>query len=147
MNARSTQQGATAVELALVLGLFTLLALAVVDLARWTLTAASLQEAARHGARVAAVCDPNDPQAISDAQARIVGLRSLAVAPTVRVQALPTGCSRASCTQVQADLRGAVLQTVSPLWPAGLPLPAATLELPRESLSSALDGRTNPLCN
>ena len=138
--------GATAVEFALVLGLLVMLLLGVMDLGRWLAASASLHEAARTGARLAVVCDLDDPQVNSRALARLVGLQALAQAPTLTVSREPAGCTSATCQRLRVNLSGAVMEGVMPWWGRGLPLPAAQVELPRESLASQLDGRNNPQC-
>jgi Flp pilus assembly protein TadG len=140
------ERGTTAVEFALCLWVMVGLMLGVVDLARWLLASASLHEAARLGARVAVVCDLQDPDVNRQMLDRIVGLPGLARAPMITVTAEPSGCSTATCKRIRVSLSGAELQGVLPWWGGGLPLPAALVELPRESLSSQLDGRNNPSC-
>lgn len=142
----TSARGASAVEMALVLLIFVNLMLAAADLARWTMATASLHEAAREGARVAVVCDPQDPQILERAVARMVALHTQAQAPTVTVQYEPSGCGVTTCSRVRVALSGARLQGMAPFWPGGMPLPAAMVELPRESLSSNLLGRSNPRC-
>lgn len=140
------QRGATAVETALVMVVLVMLMLGVVDLGRWLAAAASLHDAARLGARVAVVCDLDDPQVNSRALARLVGLNALAQTPALTVTREPAGCTSLTCQRLRVSLSGASLQGVMPWWDGGLPLPAAVVELPRESLSSQLDGRNNPQC-
>ena len=101
-------KGLAALELALLVAMV----LGMVDLGRWLAAAGSLHEAARMGARLAVVCDLDDPQVNSRALARVVGLHALAQPPTLTVAREP----------------------------------AAVVELPRESLSSQLQGRNNPSC-
>jgi hypothetical protein len=134
------------VEFALCLSVLVALVLSVVDLARWLLASASLHEAARMGARVAVVCDLQDPEVNRQTLDRIVGLPGLLRAPTITVTAEPSGCTAATCKRMSVSLSGAELQGLMPWWGGGLPLPAAMVELPRESLSSQLDGRNNPSC-
>lgn len=139
-------RGAAALEMALVMLVLVMLVLGVVDLGRWLAAAASIHEAARTGARVAVVCDLDDPQVNSQALARLVALQGLAQQPTLTVSREPAGCAASNCQRMRVSLLGAALQPVMPWWGSGLTLPAAVVELPRESLSSQLDGRNNPLC-
>lgn len=139
-------QGGAAVELALVLWVMVALVLGVMDLARWLAAAASLAEAARLGARTAVVCDLQDPQVSARALSRLVGPRAWAQPPTVTVTAEPLGCTHATCQRVRVSLQGASLSSLLPWWGGSLPLPATETELPRESLSSQLNGRNNPQC-
>ena len=148
------QRGHTAVEMALVLGLFIGLIVALVDLARWSLATAALHEGARLGARLAAVCDPYDPTVALRVEQRVAALQGPSgsgsplggVMPQVTVAYSPTGCTQANCSTVRVSLEGAAMRGVAPWWPAALALPAATVEIPRESLRSTLDGRNNPQC-
>ena len=52
----------------------------------------------------------------------------------------------ATCKRIRVNLSDAELKGLLPWWGSRLPLPAALVELPRESLSSQLDGRNNPSC-
>lgn len=140
------QRGTTALEWALVLPVLLALVLGVVDLGRWLAAAGSLHEAARLGARLAVVCDLDDPQVSSRALARVVGLKALAQPPTLSIDREPAACSLANCQRLRVSLRGAALQGVMPAWGGSLPLPTAVVELPRESLSSQVNGRNNPSC-
>lgn len=147
------ERGATAVEFALVLSLFITLTLGVVDITRWAMVAQGLQESARLGARLAAVCDLHDPavkQRVRDRIATLAGGtgRSAlsAVEPTLAVEYLPAGCDAATCTSVRVTLSGAALPGVAPWWGGDLPLPTAWIEIPREGLRSRVDGRSNPAC-
>ncbi|MFM2186045.1 MAG: TadE/TadG family type IV pilus assembly protein [Burkholderiaceae bacterium] len=143
---RWTARGVTAVEFALLLGVMVMLLLGAVDMARWLVASASLHEAARAGARMAVVCDLQDPDVAGRAVERLVALSALASAPTLSVVAEPIGCSAANCTRLRVTLSGAALNSLLPAWGGQLPLPAAHVELPRESLSSRIDGRSNPSC-
>lgn len=150
---RANERGATAVELALVLGLFITLMLGVVDITRWALMAQGLQESARLGARLAAVCDPHDPVVKQRVRERIAswtgspGRSPLEMAePALEVEYAPAGCTAATCTSVRFTLSGAALPGVAPWWGGDLPLPTAWIEIPREGLSSRVDGRSNPAC-
>jgi Flp pilus assembly pilin Flp len=145
-RAQRRQRGAAALEWALVLPLLVVLVLGVVDLGRWLAAAGSLHEAARMGARLAVVCDLDDPQVSSRALARVVGLHALAQAPVLTVSREPAGCTSSNCQRLRVSLSGAAMQGVMPAWGSSLPLPAAVVELPRESLSSQINGRNNPSC-
>lgn len=146
---KDAQQGATAVEMALVLPILTLVLLGTVDLARWAQAAQALDEAARAGARLAAVCDPGDAAVGELVQRRLrplLGAGAAASLPTVTVAYEPTGCGADTCTRVRVALSGAVLAPQAPWWPVALTLPPARVEIPREGLRSTLDGRSNPSC-
>lgn len=143
---RSYQRGVTAVETGLVFLILIAVCTATIDLARWALACSSAQEAARLGARVAAVCDPGDSAAVDGARARLIALRSLARVPDVLVSLEPAGCSATSCNTVRVSVQGGSLEGVSPWWIGPLPLPTTTIEIPREALRSTLEGRSNPAC-
>lgn len=143
---KTNLRGTTAVEFALLLWVMVALLLGSVDLARWLVAAASIREAARAGARLAVVCDLRDPDVARRAVDQLVGLASLATPPTLTVETEPASCSAAQCRRLRVSLTGASLDGLLPWWGGGLPLPSAQVELPRESLSSQLDGRSNPSC-
>lgn len=143
---RRPQEGTTAVEMALVLPILTLALLGTVDLARWAQAAQALDEAARAGARLAAVCDPGDAAVGERVQQRLRPMWGAASPPTVTLAYEPMGCGAETCTRVRVTLSGAVLAPQAPWWPVALTLPPASVEIPRESLRSTLDGRSNPSC-
>lgn len=152
---RVQSRGATAVELALVLSLLISLVLGVVDLARWTLAAEGLHEGARLGARLAAVCDVQDPVVSDRVRQRLTTLSGVddgttsamsGVMPTILLNYEPSGCNTASCTAVRVTLQGAAMPGVAPWWTGPLALPTAMVEVPRESLRSTVGGRVNAQC-
>ena len=143
---RAQQRGVTAVETGLVFLILIAACTATIDLARWTLAFSGAQEAARLGARVAAVCDPGNSTAVDGARSRLIAVRSLARVPDVLVSLEPAGCGASSCSTVRVSVQGGSIEGISPWWTGPLPLPATTIEIPREALRSTLEGRSNPAC-
>jgi hypothetical protein len=131
---RCNQAGATAVEFALVLVTFLAVTLGILDFARMLFTWSSANEAARAGARYAAVCD-------NTASAALVLAKMRAVAPQVQAANIgwdPPGCSPTSCIGVRVTITGMNYNFMSPL--AGLarvgaiPMPNFATYLTREDM-------------
>jgi hypothetical protein len=78
-----------AVELALVLPMFVSLVLVTVDVSRWVFGLAAAGEAAREGARSAAVCGPDADAAV---RRRMAPWLEGVSGGSVSVQRLPSGC-------------------------------------------------------
>lgn len=139
------QQGAAAVEFAVIGSVMILLLLAIVGFAHWIFTMEMVADATRTGARMAVVCDINDTTVRAAIQSKVPQI-SLADAQ-VSIQYLPPGCSRANCQLVRVSVAGA---TYSPWFPAGaaaFPIPPFATSLPRESLESVnTAGEANPVC-
>ena len=138
----SLQRGAAAVEFAFVAIVFFTLLIGVVEMGRVLFTWNAAAEATRYGARVAVVCDLNDTAVLTRMQRILPNL----IAENLEVEYLPEGCSISNCQQVRVSLSGLTVQTYIPLVGAVLPVPPFSTTLPRESLSSAIDGQSNPLC-
>ncbi len=139
------QQGAAAVEFAVIGSVLILLLLAIVGFAHWIFTMEMVADATRTGARMAVVCDINDTTVRTAIQNKVPQI-SLADAQ-VSIQYLPAGCSRANCQTVRVSVAGA---SYSPWFPAGaasFPIPPFATTLPRESLESVnTAGEANPVC-
>lgn len=146
MNARlpggwKAQRGVAAVEFALIAALFFTLLIGIMEMGRllWTWNAAV--EATRLGARLAVVCDKNDPVIIARMRAM---LPSYATA-TITIDYLDppnASCDVSTCKSVRVRLSAYTHQTIIPLLPLAVPLPAFQTTLPRESMSSS----GNPVC-
>jgi hypothetical protein len=132
-----SQNGLYLIEFALVSGAFFLTIFVIIDMAKvfYLLNAAS--EATRHGARVAAVCDYNDPQ-IKTSMVDRIGSANLAVGQ-IDVNYLPVGCSKASCQTITVSLTGVSISTILGF---SFNVPDFVTTLPRESMTSA----NNSIC-
>jgi len=143
-------RGATAVEFALVATVFFMLILGIADFGRWMFTLNAASEATRYGARVAVVCDVEDPAVVTRMRRLLPQLR----AEQVRVQYFtsPTAstwsptCTVETCVAVQVGLQGYTIPSIAWFLPSALPVPAFTTTMMRESLRSSIDGSANPLC-
>lgn len=143
---RQGQRGAAVVEFALVSLLLFTLVFGVIEVGRmlWIWNAAV--EATRLGARVAATCDL---VALSPVNADNVVKKRMRdrlpelTASQVVVAYLPTNCSAATCQAVRVSLSGYEHQTLIPLLPLKVTLPAFPTTLRREAMSST----GNTACN
>lgn len=133
------QKGAAAVEFALVSTVFFMVLLGTVEMGRllWTWNAAA--EATRLGARMAVVCDVNDPSIKARMQERLPALQPGDIALTY----LPAGCTDANCQSVRVSLAGYTHQPIIPFVGLSIPIAAFQTTLPREFMQSA----GNPVCN
>lgn len=123
---------------------FVTLLLAAIDFSRWIYAIDASQEAAREGARVAAVCNLNAAAISSRVQ---IAMRT-ATAGTTTVAYTPGGCCAneatclPACTGVTVTLSGYRVPRIAPFMPT-MNLPAVVTYLPRESLNST----SNPRCS
>lgn len=135
-NARR-QRGVAAVEFAIVaLLLFTLL-FGVIEMGRllWTWNAAV--EATRHGARLAAVCDQNDSRIKAAMAERLPALSASQIVITyLNPPAADNTCTAADCKAVRVSLRNVTHQTLIPLVPLNLALPAFATTQRKEFMNS-----------
>lgn len=143
----SRQNGAVAVEFALVSILFVTLLMSIIGFGYWMFTLEMVADATRAGARIAVVCDMYDPHIKAAIRSRVPQL-SL---NQIELNYLPPGCTKATCQSVQVRLSGSGLSYASwiPFLSAfQLPPFAFTTSLPRESLESTnAAGETNPVCS
>lgn len=138
------QRGAAAIEFAIVAVVFLTLLIGIAEMGRmlWTWNAAA--EATRLGARLAVVCSMDAPiikarmretlPALADANITIAYLDP----PNA-----PNTCTTATCKEVSVSLTGYTHQTIIPLVPLDVTLPAFQTTLPREYMESS----GNPICN
>ena len=133
------QAGVAAVEFALVSALFFTLLLGAMEMARllWTWNAAS--EATRLGARLAVVCDINDPSIKARMQQMLPALQP----SNVTIQYLDPGCTAATCKSVRVTLSGYTHVPIIPFVPLSIAIPPFQTTLPKEFMQSA----GNPVCN
>lgn len=140
---RHKQGGATAVEFALVLIMFLAVVLGITDFSRMLFTWNAANEAARAGARYAAVCD-------NTADAALVLAKMQAVLPQVTTATIgwdPPGCSPSTCVGVRVQITGMNYNFISPL--AGLTqvgaiaMPTFATYLTREDMRQDANSSTN----
>ena len=140
---RSKERGATAVEFALVLIMFLAVVLGITDFSRMLFTWNAANEAARAGARYAAVCD-------NTADAALVLAKMQALVPQVATATItwdPPGCSPATCIGVRVAITGMNYNFMSPL--AGLAqvgaiaMPTFATYLTREDMRQDANYATN----
>jgi Flp pilus assembly protein TadG len=131
---KRSQSGATAVEFALVLVTFLAVTLAILDFSRMLFTWSAASEAARAGARYAAVCDNTGvaPLVVSKMQALLPQIQ------TANVTWDPPGCSPTTCVGVRVTITGMNYNFMSPI--AGLarvgaiPMPNFATYVTREDM-------------
>jgi hypothetical protein len=141
---KNRQQGATVVEFALVLLVFTMFMLGLLDFARMLYTWNAANEATRAGARYAVVCD-------SGANSNLVLAKMQGLLPQVASVSVvwePVGCNPASCEGVTVSITGLNYRWISPL-PGPLvqgliPMPGFSTYLPREMMRQ--DPNSGLLC-
>lgn len=138
------QAGVAAVEFALVAALFFMLLLGAIEMSRllWTWNAAG--EATRLGARLAIVCDINDPSIKTRMRQMLPALQPA----NVTIDYLnpgnpPNTCSAATCQSVRVTLAGYTHVPIIPFVPLSIPIPPFQTTLPKEFMQSA----GNPVCN
>jgi Flp pilus assembly protein TadG len=145
---RRRSRGSMAVEFALVAAIFIFLLLGITDLGRWFFAANAASEAARLGARLAVVCSPSSYNA--GVLSRMADLYPQLVAANVSFVLGPASCddttSGSTCMTVTVRLNDLSVAPLSPFlsqFAGGLPLPAFSVTLPRESMQSS----GNSVCN
>ena len=134
----TTQSGAAAVEFALVCSVFFTLLLGAVEMGRllWTWNAAT--EATRLGARLAVVCDLNDPDIKTKMISRLPSLdTNNIVVDYLNPPAAVNTCTVATCKAVRVSLTGYEHDTIIPFLPLTLDMPAFTTTLRREHMQSS----------
>ena len=133
------QAGVAAVEFALVAALFFTILLGAIEMGRllWTWNAAG--EATRLGARLAIVCDINDPIIKSRMRQMLPALQD----GNVTIDYLDPGCTAATCKSVRVTLAGYTHVPIIPFVPLSIPIPPFQTTLPKEFMQSA----GNPVCN
>jgi len=127
------------VEFALVAALFFAIVLGAMEMARllWTWNAAG--EATRLGARLAVVCDINDPTIIARMREMLPYLQPA----NVTIAYVPNGCNPLTCQSVRVTLAGYTHVPIIPFVPLSLPIPSFQTTLPKEFMQST----GNPICN
>ena len=137
---RQRQQGAAAVEFALVAIPLLMLLFGIMQLSQMLFYWHTATEATRVGARIAAVCAPEDNTAVKAAMTAIFPLIHDA---DIQIRYLPAACNADTCEQLTVSIeKRDALQTLIPFVPLSLLLPSFSTTLPRESMRSA----ANPVC-
>ena len=125
-------RGATMVEFALALVVFLMFLFGILDFSRMLFTWVAANEAARAGARYAAVCDDTTHQAqvLAHMQALLPQIS------TINTSWAPSGCTSATCQSVTVTVTGLKFQWISPIagpgLQAGIAMPSFSTTLPRE---------------
>lgn len=137
------QQGATAVEFALIASAFFILLIGIMEVSRVLFYWNAATEATRLGARTAVVCDLN----ASAVTTNMIALFPLLTPGDIAVNYQPQGCSAASCETVTVSIvPGKNITTYIPFVPWTITMPAFSTTLPRESMQSTINGVPNPIC-
>jgi Flp pilus assembly protein TadG len=154
------QSGLATVEFAIVAGIVLTVMIAAIDISRLYFSVASLNEAARRGARVAAVCPVGDPaiaqiavfnaSGIADNSPIIAGLQPQHIdveylnadgAPV----ASPAGAGFQNIRYVRVRINGGFqMQTLIPGFSQLISVPGFATTLPRESLGIPREGEITP---
>jgi Flp pilus assembly protein TadG len=139
-----SQRGVTAVELAIVCVLFISVLLGVMEMSRllWTWNAAA--EATRLGARLAVVCDINDPSI----KTRMAQMLPALNPSNILIEYLDPGqpvnsCTAATCKSVRVTLSGYTHVPIMPFIPMSIAIPPFQTTLPKEFMQST----GNPVCD
>jgi Flp pilus assembly protein TadG len=135
------QQGAAAVEFAIVAALLFTLLFGVIEMGRlfWTWNAAV--EATRLGARLAVVCDV-DRGAGAPIKRRMREMLPALSNANITIEYLnppnriDPACTNADCKAARVRLSGVTYQTIIPLVPLSLTLPPFSTTLRKEYMSS-----------
>ncbi|WP_305074170.1 TadE family protein [Propionivibrio sp.] len=139
------QEGAAAVEFAIVASVFFMLLIGIMEMGRllWTWNAAA--EATRLGARLAVVCSKEDAEKIKGRMREM--LPALTANSQIDIEylnppATPNSCTADTCKEVRVRLKDYSHQTIIPFVSLAIPLPPFQTTLPREYMNS--DG--NEIC-
>jgi Flp pilus assembly protein TadG len=146
LNSWHRSAGAAVVEFAIVAAVFFTILIGIMEAGRMLFYWNTATELTRMGARVAAVCDPNDP----DIAAKIAAFHPLIPAAKVSVVYSPSPCNVNTCDEVTVSVASGVTVTnFVPFVPEAfnrLVLPEFKTTIPRESMQSTFDGTANPVC-
>lgn len=140
------QRGATAVEFALIAGIFFPLLLGIVEFSRVLFYWNTAAEATRLGARMAVVCDADD--AIIKTKMR--ALMPLLTSSNIQLAYQPAGCdadvatARSTCQTATVSISNVSVRTFIPLIPVTLSMPPFATTLSRESMNTPSGG---PVCS
>ncbi len=143
-DVRPRPQGATAVEMALVLPIWLTLVMGFADVSRWLYALHGSSAALREGVRAASVCSLNNTAIRNRMQAWL----STAQSGSVAVAYEPVGCvpealpGQSACQTVRVTLEGFAVKSTAP-FASYWSLPTLSAALPRELLNS----HDLPTCN
>lgn len=140
---RKSQRGVAAVEFAIVGALFFMLLLGAMEMARllWTWNAAG--EATRLGARLAVVCDKDDPIIKTRMRQMLAALDNSHITIDYLNPGQPlNSCTASTCKSVRVTLAGYTHQPIIPFVALSVPIPPFQTTLPKEFMQSA----GNPVC-
>ncbi len=137
------QDGAAAVEFALIAILFFSLLLGILEFGRVLFTYNAAVEATRYGARVAVVCDIGSTAVVSRMQLIMPDIATANVA----VNYEPTACVQNTCERVKVKIQGLSVTPMIPVLNVTLPVPSSETSLLRESLANSIGGANNPVCS
>lgn len=156
--AHPRQRGAVLVEFTLSFVVFWVFMIGLIDLARTLLTWNAAQEVTLMAARYASVCDNNASQRdwiMNKKEMRNLVMAMGQVDLTTRTDDwllfnnLPSGCTDATCEQVQVrlnDVRLSLMLSVVPGFPAEVALPDFRVTVMREAMRNSVVASTNPDC-
>lgn len=140
---RKSQRGVAAVEFAIVGALFFMVLLGAMEMARllWTWNAAG--EATRLGARLAVVCDKDDPVIKARMRRMLAALDNSHITIDYLNPGQPVNsCTPSTCKSVRVTLAGYTHQPIIPFAALSVPIPQFQTTLPKEFMQSA----GNPVC-
>jgi hypothetical protein len=139
-----SQIGATAIEFALLAGLFLMLLLGTLEFARLMMQINTVAAVSQILARAASKCDVGGVNAASALNPFMQGLPS----ELLSVAYLPDGCDAGDCQWVQVKILPHVpLNSANPFLSSSLSWPALTVTRPRETLNSAYSTGSDVLCH
>lgn len=142
VNGTARQRGSSAVEFAFVSAVFFTLLIGIMEMGRVLYYWNSAEEATRLGARIAVVCDKDDP----DIKTRMREIFPVVPADKILVTYQPVGCTIDTCQTVTVSIdSGVPIATFIPFLSLSMSLPPFTTTLQRESMNGV--SGTNPVCN
>jgi Flp pilus assembly protein TadG len=149
MSTRKRQAGAAAVEFAIVSVVFFTLLIGIMEMGRMLFYWNTVTEMTRMGARLAAVCEPDDPDNPQ------IAARIAAAFPSVPVEGIevtysPENCDVQTCELVTVRVvANHPISNVIPFVPASvnsITMPEFRTTIPRESMQNVFQGTPNPVC-
>jgi Flp pilus assembly protein TadG len=130
---RARQQGAVAVEFALVASLLFTLLFGITEMSRILFYWNTAGEATRLGARMAAVCG-KDATAIKTHMSNRLGILTPG---NINISYTPDGCDINSCRSVTVSITGLNVSTFIPFVPLNLDMPSFSTTSLRETMDGA----------